>query len=241
MNTLEFNLLPDVKMAYVKAARTRSLVIMTSALVSAGALALLIIVFFGVDIVQKSQLTKADKSIASYTSQLKAIPNVNKIVTVQNQLQSLVGLHQAKHISSRLFTYLPAVTPTKAHVNSIKLDLSASTMEINGTADSHQTINTFIDTLKFTKYKVGSDSSTKSAFPSVLEAAFSLDSNQTSASYTINATFDPVLFSNPADGQTATLVVPNLTSTRSVVEDPANTLFNGSIKPADTQKKQGSQ
>lgn len=241
MSTLEFNLLPDVKMAYVKAARTRNLVLMVSALVSGVALVLLIIVFFGVDIVQKKQLSDAKKSIASYTSQLKAIPNVNKIVTVQNQLQSLVSLHQSKHISSRLFTYLPAVTPTKAHVSSIKLDFTANTMEISGTADGHQTINTFIDTLKFTTFKIGNDSSTKSAFPAVLETAFSLDNTQASASYTISATFDQALFANAADGQAPTLVVPTLTSTRSVVEDPANTLFNGSIKPTDNQKKQGTQ
>lgn len=241
MSTLEFNLLPDVKMAYVKAARTRNLVLMISALVSAVALALLIVVFLGVDVVQKKQLTDAKKSIASYTSELKAIPNVNKIVTVQNQLQSLVSLHQSKHLSSRLFTYLPALTPTKAHITSIKLDMAANTMEISGTADGHQTINTFIDTLKFTKFKVGSDSTTKPAFPSVLETTFSLDNSQASATYTINATFDQALFANASDGQAPSLIVPNLTSTRSVIEDPANTLFNGSIKPTDTQKKQGNQ
>src|SRR5207244_2785243 len=118
---------------------------------------------FAVDVVQKKQLSDADKSIVTYTSQLKAIPNVNKIITVQNQLQALVGLHQNKHISSRLFTYLPSVTPTKAHVNQIKMDLVANTIELTGTADSHQTINTFIDTLKFTTYKIGNDSSTKNA------------------------------------------------------------------------------
>jgi Tfp pilus assembly protein PilN len=239
MSTVEFNLLPDVKMAYVKAAKTRNLVIMVSVLVSAVALALLVVVFLGVDVVQKKQLSDADKAIATYTTQLKAIPSVNKIVTVQNQLQVLVGLHQSKHISSRIFTYLPAVTPTKAHVNSVKLDLAANTLEISGTADSHQTINTFIDTLKFTKYKIGNDSTAKTAFPSVLETAFSLDSNGTSASYTISATFDPALFANTPDGQAPVLVVPTLTSTRSVVEDPANTLFNGSIKASDSQKKTG--
>lgn len=244
MSTIEFNLLPDVKMAYVKAAKVKKLVVSISMLVTAVCFGLLVIMLFLADVVQKSQLKSADKAIASATTQLKAIPNVDRIVTVQNQLEQLTTLHSGKHLSSRLFAYLPELTPIKAGISKIKLDFAANTMEISGTADTQQTVNQFIDTLKFTTYKIGDTDSTK-AFPSVQETSFTFNSSGQSSGgnsgvdYSITSTFDPALFTVSTTGQNPILEVPSKTTTRSTLDDPANPLFNGTIKSGNDSQKKG--
>jgi hypothetical protein len=97
-------------------------------------------------------------------------------------------------------------------------------MQISGTADSQQATNTFIDTLKFTTYKVNDQDQAKSAFPSVVETSFGVSA--TGSSYGLTVQFDPILFSNNLNGKTPVLTVPKKTTTRSVMDNPAN-LFNG--------------
>lgn len=232
MNRVQLNLLPDVKLDYLKAQHTRNLVVGISILVSAVALVIFLIMLTTVGVVQKKQLSDADKSIEQYSKQLQAVPNINKILTVQNQLQSLVTLHQNKHAVSRLFTYLPEVTPTNVNIGQISVDFSTNSMDISGTAASQQAINTFVDTLKFTTYKVGQEEA-KPAFPSVVESSFGID--KTGASYGLSIEFDPILFSNNLNGQVPQLVVPQLTTTRSLLADPSNALFNGRTGPNKTQ------
>lgn len=189
-----------------------------------------VLVFLLVNVLQSKQLSDANKQIDTLTAQLKKVPNLDKVLTVQNQLQTLVGLHQNKHLTSRVFTYLPQLTPTNVFIGHLSLDFTTSTISLDGTADSQHSVNTFIDTLKFTTYTVSSQNGNKSAFPSVVESSFSL--GQGLASYSLIIHFDPILFANNlknADGQPETpqLKVPSLTTTRSVINDPANALFNG--------------
>ena len=157
------------------------------------------------------------------------IYNLDKILTVQNQLVTLSGLHQSKHAASRIFTYMPEFTPSNVNLGNLSLDLADNTMQIDGTADSQKTVNTFVDTLKFTTYNLGSDSTTKTAFPSVVLSSFGIGEGR--ASFSLNVTFDATLFANnvtDASGNLTTpkLSVPKLTSTRSVLGDPSDVLFD---------------
>jgi len=235
---LQFNLLPDVKQQYLKSERTKRTVITASFAAAALALFILLLMIVTVYIVNKKKLSDADKSISNYSNQLKAIPNLDKILTVQNQLQSVSTLHQNKHLVSRLYQYLPQVTPSNVCLGQANLDLTANSLLLQGTTDSLKSINTYIDTLKFTTYQLGGQETNKNAFPGVVETSFSLNSNAVAsgicngkpaiASYGITITFDPVLFSN---SQPVELTVPaGLSTTRSVLDDPSNPLFNGQIQ-----------
>lgn len=236
MSAIQFNLLPDAKMAHVKASRTRNLVVSVAFLASAVSVALVLIVLLAVEGVQKKQLSSADNNVKKYSSQLKNIPNVNKIITVQNQLKTLITLHQSKHLSSRIFSYLSEVTPTDVHINQLSIDFGLGSMQISGTSNSQQSVNTFIDTLKFTTYTVGADTTTRNAFPSVIESSFGLGAG--GASYSLTVGFDPILFANNLGGQVPKLSVPKLTTTRSVLADPANVLFNGTLPAKPGQGRQ---
>lgn len=223
MSKVQFNLLPDVKMQLVAAQRKRNLVIGLAFIASAVAFVIFLVMLITVNVVQKKQLSNADKSLADYSKQLASTPNVAQVLTVQNQLKTLVSLHQQKHVASRLFTYLPQVTPTDVHINQFSIDFSQNTMQISGTADSQQATNTFIDTLKFTTYKVNDQDQAISAFPSVVETSFGTGTTDTpGVTFSLTVQFDPVLFSNNLGGKTPVLIVPKKTTTRSVLDNPAN-------------------
>ncbi len=220
---LQFNLLPDVKQQYLKTQRTKRMVITASAATATISLVLLLFMMTTVYVVNKKQLSDANKDVEKYSSQLKNIPNLDKILTVQHQLDSLKTLHQNKHLTSRLYTYLPQVTPVNVHMTNVTVDLTANTMSIQGTTDSQKTINTFIDTLKFTTYKTGETDTKTKAFPSVIESQFSLGDK--GANYQLTIQFDPVLFAGA--GEVSLNVPAGLSTTRSVLNDPSNTLFDG--------------
>jgi Tfp pilus assembly protein PilN len=215
MNKIQFNLLPDVKLQYNKTQQLRRTVNSAAFLVTAACLGIFMLMLLTVDVVQKKQMSDAGKELNALSKTLNNIPELNTIVTVQNQLQALPALHQNKHITSRVFTFLPQLTPANVSLNKLNLDTKDNTLVISGTADSQQTVNSFVDTLKATTYKVGSDGTDTKAFPSVLESGFSI--NPKSVSYTISMTFDPKLFANKlTDSQGKTiapqLVVPKFTN-----------------------------
>ncbi len=230
MSRVQFNLLPDAKLAAVKSGRSRSLLVTIAVFIAAISAAIFLVLLGITSVVQKKQLSDADKAIATQTAKLQSMNGLDKMITVQNQLTTLVDLHKNKHISSRVFSYLPQVTPTQVSLGRLAMDFKANTMQIDGTADSQKSVNTFIDTLKFTTYIVNSSDSPKSAFPSVVESSFSIGTKN--VSYSLSVIFDPTLFSNnvlDSQGHTKapSLQVPKLTTTRSITDDPANLLFNG--------------
>lgn len=228
MARIQFNLLPDVKLQFDEAKRVQNLVFRIAKIAGAISVGLLLVMLVVVHVIQKSQLKSAAKSEEALSSELQSIPNLGQVITIQNQLKTLVGLHQAKAISSRIFTYLPQITPSNASIGKLDIDLEGNTMSISGNADSQKTVNTYIDTLKFTTFKVGDQDSPHSAFTSVVESTFAI--NATNVSYTLDISFDPQLFANnllDAQGrpQEPKLSVPKLTTTKSGVDDSASPIF----------------
>lgn len=231
MSAVQFNLLPDVKLEYNRAQHQKRVVYGLSALACAVVFVIFIISFLSVDVLQKKLLNDTNSQINDYSQKLKSIPDIEKILTIQNQLGALPGLHQSKHVASRLFTYLPEVTPTKINLGKLTMDTKANTIEFVGTADTVETVNKFVDTLKFTTYSFQNNS--KPAFSNVILSR--IDRNDKEATYTIDANFDPALF-NAA--QTVDLTVPQETTTRSVLNAPAsvNPIFNGDTGKTTTQQ-----
>lgn len=231
MANVQFNLLPDIKMTHVKTQRTSNLVVTIALLVSAGAFALFVILFVTVNLVQKKLLSDADADIKRLTSELQSKPGISEQLTAQNQLKSLTALHQSKHIASRIFTYLPQVTPARVGIGQVSLDFSAGKLAIDGTADSQLDVNKFVDTLKFTTFSVGNGGASNRAFSKVVQTSFTINEPD-QISYTLTIDFDPNLFANNLldnDGkpQTPVLAVPKLTTTHAQNGD-GSALFNES-------------
>lgn len=200
---IQFNLLPDVKLEFIRARRIKRLMTLASMLLIAVSLAVFVVLIAYVHGVQKKSLGDLNSDISKYSTQLKNVKDLDKILTVQNQLSTLTGLHDDKPVAARLFPYLTQLTPQKAALSELKVDFTANTMEITGEAPALDVVNTYTDTLKATKFTIkGSDDSQK-AFSDVVLANFGRDDK--GATFTITLTFKPDIFDN---ANTVTLSVP---------------------------------
>jgi Tfp pilus assembly protein PilN len=213
---IQFNLLPDIKMQYIKARRQEHLVILISTVAIIASLTVLILLIVTTDVVQKRELSNVRNTVSQEASEVKSTPNLNEMLTVQSQLNALPALHNAKPVASRLFTYLTELTPSNATISTFNIDFDQNTMTITGSADSLSTINQFTDTLKFTAYTIQGQTGTLPAFSNVVLSNFS-DSSQSGATYTINASFDSALFK---ELDNVKMTVPGIINSRSEVAQP---------------------
>lgn len=235
---IQLNLLPDVKMEYIRAQRARRLVFTVSILATIASVGLLLLLLT-VSGLQKKHLNDLSKDISSEGKQLQREPNISKILTVQNQLQSLTSLHSSKPAGARLFGYLNDVTPAKVNISDFKIDFTQQTATITGTSDSLSDVNKYADTLKFTTYTTSDNSSKTPAFSNIVLSSFSLNTGSQAASqaanYTITLSYDPAIFDITKDVK---LLVPVLVTTRSQLDQPTD-LFQAAPTTPTTPTTKG--
>lgn len=214
---VQFNLLPSVKLEYMKAVRTKRLVTSIAIIASIAALAILALLFVNVKFVQTRHISNLTNDIDQKVGELQGIQDIDKVLTVQNQLSALTALHEQKPATERVLPFLGKVTPQAAHISQTTVNFNESSFKITGTADSLATVNKFIDTLKFTKFTVDDDPVEQQAFSEVVMAGFSVSNNE--ATFELNFKFNPEIFNNT---KKINLVVPNTVTTRSQTEKPSD-------------------
>lgn len=215
---IQFNLLPDVKLQYIKTERTKRAVIGISLIASAVALVIFIFLILTVDVFQKKNINDLRTDIATSSKELKQKPDLSKMLTVQSQLNSLTALHDQKPAISRLFGFMNQLTPKDVTITQLNLDTATSTMTVTGNATSLDSVNAFVDSIKYTTYRTDHQSGTaKNAFSDVVLSSF--DRNDKNASFTIDLSFDPLIFSNAND---VTLTVNKTASAQA-----ASVIFKG--------------
>ena len=206
---IQFNLLPDVKIQFIKATRTKRLVIMASILSSLVALFIMISLFLLVNVAQKEHLSNLSASIKTDSKKLQDMQNLSKILTVQNQLVALDGAHNKKPVTTRLANYLEVITPSNVNISTLSIDFIPTTLSISGRADQLTNIIKFVSTLKFTKYSLKRFSQQKPAVDKVLLCSFGRgDKEQT---YRIQLVFDKLIFDEKLDVK---LVVKKINNNR---------------------------
>jgi hypothetical protein len=233
---IQVNLLPSVKLEYLKARQLKRTVVSVSFLVSAIAIGIFALFFIIVNVVQVVYLDNLEKDIETKTAQLKKMPDIAKILTIQNQLNALPGLHEDKPVASRMFTYIKQLAPQEASIESLTVNFDEQTMSIQGQAKDLASVNKFADTLKFTSYSVAQTKENSRAFSEVVLAQFGIsqqdaDSEGKAASYTITLKYAPEIFKADA---TTKLTVPNRVTTRSETEKPV-TIFGTEASQGEGQ------
>jgi hypothetical protein len=213
---IQFNLLPDVKLNYVRAQRAKHTVV-SAALIAVGATFLVfILLFVTVNVVQTKTIKDLTADIKGINREIENTTDLDKILTIQSQLGSLSTMHEEKPAVPRTFTFISQLVPPSVTLTSFEADYVNHTIRFEGETTSLELINKLIDTLKFTTYSTSKDKGQK-AFSDVAMAQYSR--TNTAATYTVTAIFDPKIFNNT---DVATLTVPNQISTVSVVEQPTN-------------------
>jgi Tfp pilus assembly protein PilN len=230
----ELNLLPDVKLEYIRSQRSRRTITSISVLVT-GVAVVLLVLLLGVMGVQKKHINDLSDNIKSNSNKLKSQDQIERVLTVQNQSKQLTTLHSQKPAAARLFTYLNQVTPAPVNINNFEIDFTQSLITITGTADSLSNVNKYIDTLKFTSYGTKDSTEATKAFNNVVLTAFGVNSAgpaPDAVSYTVTLNYEAALFDITQD---VTLSVPSRTTTRSSVANPTD-LFQS---PPETTKATG--
>lgn len=212
---IQFNLLPDIKIEYLRAARWKRLVTAAAVIIGGASIALLLFMCFTVYVFQKKNINDLTRDIKTQSENLAGTTDLNKILTVQSQLSVLDQLHGDKVAANRLFGYMQQVTPSAVTITQLDVDFEGSTMEIQGKANDLAAVNTYIDTLKFTTLQTEADPDNKpNAFSDVVLTEFTRSDGVT---YKVTLAFDPVLFDS---AEAVALNVPNIVTTRSVLEKP---------------------
>lgn len=191
---IQFNLLPDIKQEFIKVQRIKRLVIGISLIVSAVSLFVLLVLIFSVFVIQKQDINSLNQKIQTDSVNLKDKPNLATILTVQSQLNSLSSLDRQSPEASRLFNYISQIVPTQITMSSFGIDFGLKTITITGNAPSLDVVNTFVDDLKYTTYTISGTSGSQNAFSSVVLTSFGR--GPTSATYSVNFSFDPTIFNN---------------------------------------------
>ncbi len=228
---IQFNLLPDVKLAYIRAERQKRIIAVASTVAIIASLVVLAFLVTTVKLIQPKSINDLGKDITTATTKLQSIKDIDKILTVQSQLGALTALHDNKVVADRTANYMYQLTPAAATVSSLMLDYVENSITISGSAPDLMTVNKFVDTLKFTTYRTDESVSTAdapAAFTAVVLSSFApAGDNDEGATFTITAVFDPAIFSG--EYSTLQLVVPNLITTRAQVARPT-ALFQPAVE-----------
>lgn len=219
---IQINLLPSIKAEYVKAQRTKRTVITVSIIaigVSLGIVGILASIAFGA---QQLQLSNLQKDIEKSEQNIKSVPDLDKILTIQNQLVALTPLHDAKPVMSRLFTYLQQTTPDSVKLEKYTVDNADYTIKLEGEAPALELVNKYVDTLKFTEVAQNEENAQKvNAFSEVVLNNFS--KSEQGYTFSISLKYNDQLFSSA--NPDIKIVVPNIVTTRSQTQLPSGNIF----------------
>mgnify|MGYP001253910493 CR=1 FL=1 len=236
---IQFNLLPDVKLEYIKATYRRRIISFICFVVAGAFLFVFVMMFMFVRVNQTSQLKDLDDDISTNVEKLRETPDLDKILTIQNQLNSLPELHEQKIMASRFFDYVVKLNPANNKFTSVDMNLEEKTITLEGEADTTATVNKLTDTLKFAKYQIldesASSSEEKPAFNSVVLQNFSINSatnNTPSVTYELSFSYDDNIFKNTAIvgnpiNNSVSIIIPSIISTPSEQLKPTNLQTTG--------------
>jgi Tfp pilus assembly protein PilN len=202
---IELNLLPDVKKEFIRAQRTRNMVISGAifvCIIAVGAIALLATTVYGAQTVWIKNL---NKEITANHQIVEDKQEINKYLAVQSQLQSLDQTAQQRSVYSRLFDFLPQLNPAppfNVTIYDFVLAKDTTTITMAGAADSFEAVNNFKYTLEQAQMSYTLEDGTTAQAPlfaSVISGAPSLSS---SSAGKVQAIFDfTITFSSEAFDQ----------------------------------------
>src|ERR1035438_5492831 len=129
---IQFNLLPDVKLQFVKANRLKHSVSVIAVIAAEGAFGIMVILILTVDIIQRAHMNSLNSQITSITSDLKNTSNLNQVLTVQGQVNALPSLHAQEPVATRLSGFISDLTPAKATISQLNINFTSNIITING-------------------------------------------------------------------------------------------------------------
>lgn len=229
---IEINLVPDVKQELINAQRVRTSVISLSILVGIAAIGVVVVLAVWVFGVQTARGALSDDAIKKESQALSQVPDISNMLTIQNQLNKLPELHDAKSIDSRIFDVLATINPPAPNnvtINNLSLDSASKTIEIEAqAAGGYSALEVFKKTITATKFEYIKDGEKQSV-------ALASEMSDGDRSYGDDSTGSPVLrftltFVYPDElfartAENATIVAPSRTNVTDSFLGVPNSLF----------------
>ncbi len=217
---ISINLLPDIKKEYLRSVRIKRLFIFSASAAVIAILAITVLVALYVFGGQRLILNKIQSSIDASQAKLRQVQDLDKILTIQNQLATLPGLHDQKPDLSRLFSYIEQTVPPDVSLAKLDMDLQDQKAILTGKSVNFKSINVFVDTLKNARVSYldrDGNRNEVAAFADVTVKSYGRDSEATTFQLTLS--YDPIIFDNTVSE--VKMIIPNITSSPSVTERPA--------------------
>lgn len=107
---IQVNLIPDVKLQYIRAQKTKDLVIAICFIVAGASIAVVVLlslfwgVLSGVGVHTSGRIDEEYKKLTD-------VQDVGKLVTTQHQLAKITSIHEGRSMNSRIFSILQAILP----------------------------------------------------------------------------------------------------------------------------------
>ncbi|MCA9332312.1 hypothetical protein KDA00_00360 [Candidatus Saccharibacteria bacterium] len=213
---VQLNLLPDVKLEFIKTQRIKRLVLSVSFIVIAASIGAFVLMFSFVKGAQGRHITNLNKDTESLISDINDRPGVNEILTIQNQLNVVSQKHAEKPATSRILPFIAQMLPAGAKIKQVTVNFDEGSMTISGNTANINDINKFVDTIKFAQYKSG-ESIVGRSFSEVVLQSYSAGKDGGESDFAVGLKFDTAIFDNK---QEISIVVPGIVSTRSDTEKP---------------------
>lgn len=151
---IEINLLPNVKRELLKTRAMRNRVISISFLVGGASIAAVVVLA----LILGSQIAAEavqNGVVKDRNDKLMAVEDLNKVVTIQNQLTKINEQHSGKKINSRIFDVVTAVNPVAPNnvsFSDIKVNPESKTITLEGSAvNGYSALETLKKTILNTK------------------------------------------------------------------------------------------
>lgn len=151
---IEINLLPNVKRELLKTRAMRNRVISISFLVGGASITAVVVLA----LILGSQIAAEaiqNGVIKDRNDKLMAVEDLNKVVTIQNQLTKINEQHSGKKINSRIFDVVTAVNPVAPNnvsFSDIKVNPESKTITLEGSAvNGYSALETLKKTILNTK------------------------------------------------------------------------------------------
>lgn len=136
---VQINLVPDVKLELINAQRHRNVVISVAVMSIIASVAVLIVL--GIVIAgQTWNESRLTTKIKEADKEFRSIEDIDKTVTIQNQLTSIQSTHEQKIMSSRIFNLLAEAsakgTENSITMNSFVIDTELQTITLLAQTDT---------------------------------------------------------------------------------------------------------
>lgn len=163
---IEINLVPDIKQEFLRSQRLRAKVTLGAILIclAAGGVVVLLALALGA---QKVREALADNDIKKdFNTLVQENPNLDDVVTIQQQLAELSSVNDKKQISSRIFDLLVLINPqapNNVQMTEVNFNPSTNTIQVNGVAGAgaFNAVDAFKKTILNTSISYTSDGKDK--------------------------------------------------------------------------------